>query len=278
MSVAPSMRNVPLGQLRGVFVYTLPVWVVAAIVILVREVVGFDTLSGPLYTVFAGIYGAIMWSLGWLPILGPRTWAIIVVGAGGLIALEASVRRYQRSAEAQDLNVDWDSKTNARAASALLAVLVVIGLIQVYRSDVSLSWALAWQALPYLGIVLAGYVIYRVRQSQRKYSKSDVAVRRAGTTIQRDIDRWSAYLFGVVVLGISVAVGLFTGAMSALGDLGDPLMQFAPEGAYLAVTAMGYVQLGGEFLGSWIIPEVSAAQFVGIALGMAILAVMIANR
>lgn len=259
--------------------YSAPFWIIATIVIAYRELVGFHTLSGPIRTVVVGFWDLLSRMFGWLPVFDNSTWIILLSLALILVALESTVQKYDRLAEEGDFTIDWDSNWYARVASAVTAGIVVLGAFFLWRNGVlSPGWDVVTGGLILGGFLTVGYVIYRVRQSKRKYAKTDTAIRRAGSTIQDDFERWSVAVFGSVVLAVSVAVGILTGASGALNDLGDPLMTIMPELAYVAMTSVGYVQLGGSFPGAWLIPDVTAAQWVGLALGLGILAIMLKNR
>jgi hypothetical protein len=138
------------------------------------------------------------------------------------------------------------------------------------------SWeVLLRQAAWMVPFVLFGWVAFVYFQHRSDAARASTAVGRTQRTVNRTVTSYSEAIFGAVVVVLTFGLAVASGLGSALSTFGDALLPFAPEGAYLFTTLVGYVQLGGEWRYAWLIPSLDPLQWVGLALGAGFLAVVI---
>lgn len=149
-------------------------------------------------------------------------------------------------------------------AGALLVYFGVGGLVD-------LAWEFWWVPL----LVVFGWFVYTYLDHRRSVASASTAIDRTQRSTRRTISGYSRLLVGVLVLGISFVAAVVSGALEALSGLGDVLVMFAGELAYLATVGIGYVQLGGSIPGAGLVPGLTPTQWAAGTLLLGAIAIMV---
>lgn len=161
-----------------------------------------------------------------------------------------------------------DMTQQAGSAAAAIAVFMVIWLVWELAATVT-------DLTMFIGVTLVVYAIihsiWTYFQYRSQVTRADVAVRRTQGAISRDIRNMSAAVFGFIILSLSILAGVWSGLTTALPEIGDILLPFSGEFAYLGTVVMGYLAIAGSsFFG-----EMGAAEFATIALIIGALALVV---
>lgn len=148
------------------------------------------------------------------------------------------------------------------ASAVLLLGLLYLGYRFYFDSPMELVAAL-WWILP---AAILAYFFFVFFQMNRQYANTSTAVNRSQRQIRRSFEDWSEVAIGAVLLFLAAALAVVQGAMAGVSQIGSPLLDFSGEIAYLSTVAIGYATMGGEFWGSWIVPDFSALQWASVAL------------
>ena len=96
--------------------------------------------------------------------------------------------------------------------------------------------------------------------------------------MSRAIESWSELGTASIALAVTAVFAALSGFFAGAGQLADPLLGFADQGAYLLTVLIGYPTLGGEWRFDWLIPNLSPLQFVAITLLFGAIATVVVDR
>lgn len=159
-------------------------------------------------------------------------------------------------------------------ATTIMAGAAVFGIWQAWSRIDDWSAAGRWAGLGFLFVVM-GYFVWMYLEHRRNVATASTAVNRMRRTVRRDISDWSEFATGIVIVALASVLAVVSGALGALQGLGEVLLPFAPEIAYITTVAVGYAQLGGEFAGSGFIPDLNSMQWLGITLMSGFIALVV---
>lgn len=159
--------------------------------------------------------------------------------------------------------------------SGLQVLVLLIVLYLLFTSEYAQEYGIVTMIFVAIPVVVVAWVAYLWFQNQRQYARTETTVRQTRRDIDRSFQRWGQIVIGVGLFFIAIIFGFLSGAMTAIAEIGEVIMPYAPELTYLITVAIGYVQMGGAMVGDWLIPELSALQFAGLALILGGIAIMV---
>ena len=126
---------------------------------------------------------------------------------------------------------------------AIAAVLLLGVFFHVFGASGTVGM-LIW-LVPTLAVV---YIMWVYFGKRRQYTRS-TALDRTQRDIGRTFEGWGKFTFGMVSIFVAAALGIISGVLSAGSGLGDVLMPYMGELAFLGAGASGYLAMGGELFG-----------------------------
>jgi len=104
------------------------------------------------------------------------------------------------------------------------------------------------------------------------------AINRSQRDVSRSIENISELGTASIALAVTAVFAALSGFFTGVGQLADPLLGFADQGAYLLTVLIGYTSLGGEWRFDWLIPNLTPLQFVALTLLFGAVAIVVADR
>jgi len=226
--------------------------IVAALLAVVAIFWSVVAPTGPIASALGSLWSGITGAVGSL--LGVTGTDAILFG-GGAVGIAVAIWRASEAPSGEESTL-WP----------LVALVSLASMGYVVLSDLS-GFAATAMSLWWLPILLVVAYVGFVFVDERTMSGSGSSAttqtnRRVGNTAEEVANAG----FGIVVAILGTAGAVAMAAMGALEVFGDLLAQFAGEASFLVVTALGYLGLGGSLPLDWIVPELSPAQFVAIAM------------
>lgn len=145
---------------------------------------------------------------------------------------------------------------------------------QSYESPRELVLDLWWVPI----LLLVGWFMFVYLQNRRQVASGTTAINRSQRDVSRSIENISELGTASIALAVTAVFAALSGFFAGVGQLADPLLGFADQGAYLLTVLIGYTSLGGEWRYSWIIPDLSPLQFVALTLLFGAVAIVVADR
>lgn len=212
--------------------------------------------------------GVWEWLMGLLGSIGVTGTAAAIVGIG----LPIVVFVFLADQYASD---DNDSEL-AKYSAFIKAAVAVVG-VGILLMNISIEGAIEnasefWWMIP---LAIGGWVLFIYLRYARTSRSASSALGKTRRSVRRNLSSRVEAATGVFVVGLAVAAAVVSGMFAGLSGVGDILLMFSGELAYLATTAIAYVQLGGSLPFDWVIPTLSARQFVTIALVGGALGIMV---
>lgn len=124
-------------------------------------------------------------------------------------------------------------------------------------------------------VIVFAWFVYVYLQNRRNVARTSTAVDRTRRDVSNSVENWTEVLFGAFVVAFAAGAAVFSGVFSASGGIGEVLLDFPGEIAFLIVTTIGFDQLGGEFLGAGVIPELNHIQWLGVTLTIGAVALVV---
>jgi len=148
------------------------------------------------------------------------------------------------------------------AAFAGVAAILFYFYRQSYQSPRELVFDLWWVPI----LFLVGWFMFVYLQNRREVASGTTAINRSQRDVSRSIENISELGTASIALAVTAVFAAISGFFAGIGQLADPLLGFADQGAYLLTVLIGYVSLGGEWQYALLIPDLSPLQFVAITL------------
>jgi len=145
---------------------------------------------------------------------------------------------------------------------------------QSYQSPRELVFDLWWVPI----LLLVGWFMFVYLQNRREVASGTTAINRSQRDVGRSIENISELGTASIALAVTAVFAALSGFFTGIGQLADPLLGFADQGAYLLTVLIGYVSLGGEWQYAWLIPDLSPLQFVAITLLFGAIASVVVDR
>lgn len=219
----------------------------------------------------------------YIPDLGMLSWTFPVLGMAfgmmtlaGLVLLGMAVVVVVSSSEDLGSNTTAGTLASGIRAGAFVGIIAILYYYYTASFDglgdaVSSLW---WVAA--LGVV--GYMMFIYLQHRQNVASASTAIDHTQRTVSRNLEGYGQLVVGTVALVLAAILAVLQGALTGAAQLGEPLLGFAGEIAYLGSVFIGYASLGGEWYGSWLVPDLTAFQFAMIALMMGGIALVVRNR
>ena len=160
------------------------------------------------------------------------------------------------------------------AAFAGVAAILFYFYRQSYASPRELVRDIWWIPL----MLLVGWFMYVYLQNRRQVASGTTALNRSQRDASRAIESWSELGTASIALAVTAVFAALSGFFAGAGQLADPLLGFADQGAYLLTVLIGYTTLGGAWRFDWLIPNLSPLQFVAITLLFGAIATVVVDR
>lgn len=169
----------------------------------------------------------------------------------------------------QQMDAGRDDLTQqVTSALVALAVIAIIWLLWKIIGSVSEFGIFVGTTMVFYGIL---HSVWTYFQHRSQTTRADVAMARTQEALNRDISNMSSAVFGLLLLGLSIVLGLWSSISEVLPALGDILLPYSPEIAYLGTVVMGYLAVAGTgFFG-----EMGAAEWATVALVIGALALVV---
>jgi len=145
---------------------------------------------------------------------------------------------------------------------------------QSYRSPRELVVELWWVPI----LLLVGWFMFVYLQNRRQVASGTTAINRSQRDVSRSIENISELGTASIALAVTAVFAALSGFFTGVGQLADPLLGFADQGAYLLTVLIGYTSLGGEWRFDWLIPNLTPLQFVAITLLFGAIATVVVDR
>jgi hypothetical protein len=256
-TATPSVGSRILAGLRGILFN--PLLLVLGVILGAAWYVTSDlTLGGLRELVFSGATIA-------LPVIGTvAVWAVglAIAAVGGFVIVISTVVEEGRADDADGPRLP--ALQNAATVVQALAGGVALMTLWFLRETILAN---RWTILVGLGVLFASWVVYVYLSNRRSASRRSTAIRRTQRNVGNTVENWAEAILGAVFVIAAIVLSVLSAGFEALGSLDQFLTPILDELAFWAITALGYVQLGGERLpGSQFIPSLNALQWVGIAV------------
>lgn len=177
---------------------------------------------------------------------------------------------------------DPDSDPGALGEAALLirtgAAVVFVGAIALWLGADGAFRILStyWWFLP---LIAFGWFVYVYLSHRQQVASASTALDRVTRTTRREISEKSKLVTGTAVVGVTFVAAVVSGLLEGLSGLGDVLLMFAGEGAYLFTVLLGYVQLGGD-VPAWVdvlTPQLTGMQWAALTLLLGAVTIMVSE-
>ena len=145
---------------------------------------------------------------------------------------------------------------------------------QSYQSPRELVFDLWWVPI----LLLVGWFMFVYLQNRRQVASGTTAINRSQRDVSRSIENISELGTASIALAVTAVFAALSGFFTGVGQLADPLLGFADQGAYLLTVLIGYTSLGGEWRFDWLIPNLTPLQFVALTLLFGAVAIVVADR
>ena len=145
---------------------------------------------------------------------------------------------------------------------------------QSYESPRELVLDLWWVPI----LLLVGWFMFVYLQNRRQVASGTTAINRSQRDVSRSIENISELGTASIALAVTAVFAALSGFFAGVGQLADPLLGFADQGAYLLTVLIGYTSLGGEWRFDWLIPNLTPLQFVALTLLFGAVAIVVADR
>ena len=145
---------------------------------------------------------------------------------------------------------------------------------QSYESPRELVLDLWWVPI----LLLVGWFMFVYLQNRRQVASGTTAINRSQRDVSRSIENISELGTASIALAVTAVFAALSGFFAVVGQLADPLLGFADQGAYLLTVLIGYTSLGGEWRFDWLIPNLTPLQFVALTLLFGAVAIVVADR
>lgn len=255
-TATPSVGSRIFKGLRGMLFN--PLLLVLGVILAAAWYVSSDlSLGGLRELVFSGATVA-------LPIIGTvAVWLVVfaVAAAGGFVIVVSTVVEEGRAEDADGPRSP--ALQNVATVVQALAGGVALMTLWFLRETILTN---RWTILVGLGILFASWVTYVYLSNRQSASRRSTAIRRTQRNVGNTVENWAEAILGAVFVIVAIGLSVLSAGFEALGSLDQFLTPVLNELAFWVITALGYVQLGGERLpGSQFIPSLNALQWVGIA-------------
>ena len=145
---------------------------------------------------------------------------------------------------------------------------------QSYESPRELVFDFWWVPI----LLLVGWFMFVYLQNRRQVASGTTAINRSQRDVSRSIENISELGTASIALAVTAVFAALSGFFAGVGQLADPLLGFADQGAYLLTVLIGYTSLGGEWRFDWLIPNLTPLQFVAITLLFGAIATVVVDR
>jgi len=126
-----------------------------------------------------------------------------------------------------------------------------------------------WTIAVGIAIVFLSFVVYTYLQNRRSASRRSTAVRRTQRNLSSSVESWVEAIVGAVFVVVAIVLSVVSGLFNSIGALDQFITPILNEIAFWGITLLGYIQLGGDRIpGSWLVPEMSPLQWVGLAAAL----------
>ena len=199
-----------------------------------------------------------------LPVIGRVTiWVIflVIAGIGALVVMTSTIVEQNRSEDADGPRLP--ALQNAATVIQALAGGTVLVTLWFLRDAILER---RWTILVGLAILFASWIIYVYLSNRQSASRRSTAIRRTQRNVGNSVENWAEALLGAVFVVAAIGLSVLSAGFQAFGSMDQFITPILNEAAFWAITALGYIQLGGDRIpGSQFVPELNALQWVGIA-------------
>jgi hypothetical protein len=222
---------------------------VLAVVYAVASMTGSTgSITAVLDSLWTGIMAAVEVVLG---TTGTRQLAVI----GGVVAFAVALRQASEADSGEESRL-WPLMA--------LGGIAAVGYVVVAHTAWFVGFLRSLWWLPI--VVFVGYVGYVFVDERTSAGSSSSATTGTSRRVSDTSDEIATAGLGLVVAILATASTLAITVIGGVEILGTLLKPFMGEVAYLATVALGYLGLGGSLPYGWIVPDLTPAQFVAIAM------------